>query len=122
MLTDQRQHSNTVKVTQKPQPKIEQPKATTFHDKQYLNTRQQLLNNLFNSKIFDQADRQAPYDLKNGHKVDDPNVARMTAVANWILSRSKSSQWTDFQIQLQMSTQKYRVMTEQKYRGLGLVF
>lgn len=110
-------------MIQKPQPKIEQPKASTFHDKQYLNTRQQLLNNLFNSKVFDQTDIQEPYDLKNGQKVDDLNVARMTAVANWILFNSKSTQWSDSQIQQLQNILQYgrdNTLNAQQIRQLDI--
>jgi hypothetical protein len=68
------------------------------HDRQYLNERQQVLNMLFDNQVFNRTDMQYPYALKDGQKVDDPNVGRMTAVANWILFRSKSIQWTDSQV------------------------
>jgi hypothetical protein len=80
----------------RPQPQRKQTPA--FHNREYLNERQKVLNTLFDNQVFNRTDMQYPYALKDGQKVDDPNVARMTAVANWILFRSKSIQWTDSQV------------------------
>jgi hypothetical protein len=90
--------SNAAPTQTVPKPKA-QLKVAEVHSKEYLNTRQQLLNKLFGSQVFDRTDLQTPYELKDGQKVDDPNIARMTAVANWILFRSKSTQWNDPQVQ-----------------------
>lgn len=90
--------SNAAPTQTVPKPKA-QLKVAEVHSKEYLNTRQPLLNKLFGSQVFDRTDLQTPYELKDGQKVDDPNIARMTAVANWILFRSKSTQWNDAQVQ-----------------------
>ncbi|MDX2083781.1 MAG: hypothetical protein SFZ03_00130 [Candidatus Melainabacteria bacterium] len=72
--------------------------AETIKNKFYLNRRQKLLNKLYGGPVFDAIDLQYPYDYRKGQRVEDPNIRRLSLIADWIIGRQQNGDWHDAKV------------------------